>query len=1381
MLSRVALQKNAVLRLRLAQGRPALPSSATLRLHSHSTRPISLPNAPTNINQERSRRPSFQSSRNLATTADSSAVEQDSYSSLGAAAYNPEKHYDKELSSFFSPVSHEFDPSSLIIIKDIQSKPKVVKKTKGFGGDEEEMLANLDISLALHRYDRAAILLSRLRGCYPVSSSKYLALHNRYLEGMVSHMIVTRQHNLILPLQKFFEVDMPHSGVEPDATTYAIMIRMSLRMFHGTKRDRSVRRYWEFAKKVSLEEDVLAAPVLSELEIGELSEICSSDIQRVSMGPMEADVIPKAIPKDDPRSDFLENIEVRPVEQKGLGLSSLKESLALFFDPERVPMPIDAELVPESRDLYNLARQRYLEADSIQAALKRWRLEVSERQKAGHASGSEKRLGNILSDWHSGLLSRILEEIKLVEEAETKSSRTTVDNERIEYGVFLRCVDPDKLAALTILSTMSTFSRRGMDAGIKVAAVASTIGTELHEEFLAEQTLQRQSTEDPRRVKAVKQVLALRKNRDGRSKWQTIVRKLEEEDPTVAWSSRVKARIGAVLMTFLFDVAKTPVKMENAETKEMEISMQPAFQHAYQINWGKRAGFLHLHPALVKILTIEPTSDLLGRNLPMLCKPKPWKSINDGGYYVYKTTLLRTTPGEQLQPTYVKAALENSGLEEVRRGLDILGNTGWVVNRDVFNVMLEAWNSGEGVASLAPLEPDLPIPPKPAPDADYVTQKKWNEAMRDMENVKAGFHSQRCFQNFQMEVARSYLDETFYLPHNLDFRGRAYPLPPYLNQMGADNARGLLLFSEAKPLGANGLKWLKVQIANLAGYDKASLSEREQFTMDHLEDILDSANNGHHGKRWWLKADDPWQCLAACFELRNALRQTDPTQYLSRLPIHQDGSCNGLQHYAALGGDKAGAQQVNLEPSDRPSDVYTGVATFVKEAIAQDAADGVAIAKILDGKVTRKVVKQTVMTNVYGVTFMGAMKQIRRQLHDHYPELNAEMKNDGALYIARKVFEALGTMFNGAHHIQYWFGDCASRITQSLSPEQIEEIAKEAMSGGSLSQLEDPSKRFRSTVIWTTPLGLPVVQPYRVRKSRRITTTLQDLSILDGSMTDSVSRRKQLQAFPPNFIHSLDATHMMLSAIACNRAGLSFSAVHDSFWTHACDVDSMNELLREAFVRMHSDDVIKRLASEFDVRYGQNLFLARLPPNSKLGKAIKAHRKRQGSKLTLKARKVHELLDEYKRQTLLKSDDPELQGQGRAMETPASIFEQIGTDDDLNISNTLGETGVGHIPKDLAAAERQVSTIESDPSDPAIETLFQDFHDVMGARASLEASSSLAEGESSLDELADAAETPKKKGVPQYLHIWLPLKFREVPTKGDWDLSRIRDSKYFFC
>jgi DNA-directed RNA polymerase len=82
-----------------------------------------------------------------------------------------------------------------------------------------------------------------------------------------------------------------------------------------------------------------------------------------------------------------------------------------------------------------------------------------------------------------------------------------------------------------------------------------------------------------------------------------------------------------------------------------------------------------------------------------------------------------------------------------------------------------------------------------------------------------------------------------YFPHSMDFRGRAYPVPPHFNHLGNDMCRGLLLFHEAKPLGKSGFQWLKIHLANVYGLDKLSLDQREKFTDQSVEDIFDSADN----------------------------------------------------------------------------------------------------------------------------------------------------------------------------------------------------------------------------------------------------------------------------------------------------------------------------------------------------------------------------------------------------------------------------------------------------------------------------------------------------------------------------------------------------------
>jgi DNA-directed RNA polymerase len=49
------------------------------------------------------------------------------------------------------------------------------------------------------------------------------------------------------------------------------------------------------------------------------------------------------------------------------------------------------------------------------------------------------------------------------------------------------------------------------------------------------------------------------------------------------------------------------------------------------------------------------------------------------------------------------------------------------------------------------------------------------------------------------------------------------------------------MFGESKPLGARGLRWLKIHLANLYGFDKGNFDERENFVMSHLDDIFHSA------------------------------------------------------------------------------------------------------------------------------------------------------------------------------------------------------------------------------------------------------------------------------------------------------------------------------------------------------------------------------------------------------------------------------------------------------------------------------------------------------------------------------------------------------------
>ena len=118
-----------------------------------------------------------------------------------------------------------------------------------------------------------------------------------------------------------------------------------------------------------------------------------------------------------------------------------------------------------------------------------------------------------------------------------------------------------------------------------------------------------------------------------------------------------------------------------------------------------------------------------------------------------------------------------------------------------------------------------------------------------------------------------------------------------------------------------------------------------------------------------------------------------------------------------MGLDDVGAASVNLKPSDVPQDVYSVVVDRVESERQQDGANGMEIAKVLQGFVKRKVIKQTIMTTNYGVTLYGARQQIGRQLRD-IDQFPKEHVSEASSYLAQKTFLCLRELFQETRKIQ---------------------------------------------------------------------------------------------------------------------------------------------------------------------------------------------------------------------------------------------------------------------------------------------------------------------------------------------------------------------------
>lgn len=927
--------------------------------------------------------------------------------------------------------------------------------------------------------------------------------------------------------------------------------------------------------------------------------------------------------------------EVSPVlETTGKVKKRTPEEMAAMEGQARFAIQnLRGNLAPLQNAASTYARQMALERASYDAAEKEIQESARKMEEANlkEVTDAMRMQSGVLQawmhEWYLALTEYLEQDIDDMRKRIESTKPEQLDSRATRWGpqsgmkddqklLYLSTLPPKRLALITILELMRMIGSGGVNDGMKLLRGVMGVGRAIEAEYRADMIRSIAGEKSRLWQKVIDPKTQKPSRLNVESTWKEIGREREKEAKessdgaaaqsvkagpesdlravwTPPWSGMVQMSIGTHLVEALIKTARVVRHGTDPLTGEQVTEKQPAFAHSFEYVRGRKLGVIKANPVVAKRLANDSVRQVISpKHLPMLVPPNPWKAWNQGPYLTIPTTMMRFKDSVE-QKNYLEAASKSGHLEPVFHGLDVLSSTPWRINRNVFEVVLKAWNDGDAIADIpATAEKcEIVIPEKPDDPNDPTKRYEYVQAMKQLSLQQRKNHAERCKYNYNLEIARSYINDVFYIPHNLDFRGRAYPIPPHLSPVGDDLCRGLLTFGVKKPLGENGLRWLQIHLANLYGYDKASFDERVQFSKDHVEDIFDSADHPLDGKRWWLQAEDPWQCLAACFELAGALRSGDPSKFESSLPVHQDGTCNGMQHYAALGGDVRGAKAVNLEQGDRPADIYSTVLALVNESIEADQKKGVPTALLIKNPLGRKVVKQTVMTTVYGVTFVGARDQIAKQLR-----ARGDMSSDDvwitSAYIAKKVLNSIGSLFFGARAIQDWLTNTARLVSRAIPADRLEDATAAETKRprgprpGPKSQVKSRiAKELMTSVVWTSPLGLPVVQPYRKPIKKQVMTSMQTVFISDPNAPSEVSPQKQATAFPPNFVHSLDATHMLLTAVACNQANITFASVHDSYWTHASTVEPMSEVIRDSFIHLHSNDIIGKLREEFIDRY----------------------------------------------------------------------------------------------------------------------------------------------------------------------------------------------------
>lgn len=590
-------------------------------------------------------------------------------------------------------------------------------------------------------------------------------------------------------------------------------------------------------------------------------------------------------------------------------------------------------------------------------------------------------------------------------------------------------------------------------------------------------------------------------------------------------------------------------------------------------------------------------------NLPMVVPPLPWSQGERGGYRFAmrgKHALVRVGSKETLR------AVDATPMPQVYEAVNRIQETAWKINPHVLALVEEIARRGGAMAGVPALRPvDEPRKPPeieefesilkanryakqrgeqkvPLSDEVQAYKDEWTEWRGKAHEAKELNHMRKVRGADFLKVLSTALavkdENAIWFPCNLDFRGRVYPIVNYLSPQGDDLSKALLTFAEGRALGPDGADWLATHGANCLGdtpsgikLSKSSISERVTWVVTNTLDIEAVVEDPFAPENeWWTQADDPLQFYAFCVEWAayvKLARLGKGDEYVCSLPCAMDGTCNGLQHFAALLLDSEGAEAVNVVPTPRPQDIYQRIADAVLSRLQKAAAkEDLAALWLKSGLVTRKFLKRPTMTFPYGSKKYGFREQFIElvQADDTWPTVkdlfmvgSRNLARQACGYLAELTWQALEECVHGAFHGMAW----------------LQKAARQVAAEG-------------KCVSWTVPgTGFPVRQSYvHIERSRSVATVLAGKLIRPSSFnpTDRPNRVKQANAVAPNFVHSLDAASLMMTVALSSREGVeSFGMVHDSYATLPADCATLARCTREAFYTLYTQyNVLEHFAEQ---------------------------------------------------------------------------------------------------------------------------------------------------------------------------------------------------------
>lgn len=436
-------------------------------------------------------------------------------------------------------------------------------------------------------------------------------------------------------------------------------------------------------------------------------------------------------------------------------------------------------------------------------------------------------------------------------------------------------------------------------------------------------------------------------------------------------------------------------------------------------------------------------------------------------------------------------------------------------------------------------------------DAQQAEFESWKRQMRDWhtEAKRIGRVELRCNMALSAAQEVSTLDR-FYYVYQVDNRGRMYPVSGLLNPQGSDVQKALLHAADGEPIDSpEALWWFKMGIASKFGIDKLAPEDCVKWVDDNHANIIRAAADPLQSDafHWWTGADKPLQFIALCDEYSRYWQ--DPVNFVSRIAVAMDGTCNGLQNYSAMLRDSVGGRATNLISAESgiPNDIYGDVAKASFKRLGRAPLSDLRNAW-LDFGFDRSLTKKSVMTQVYGSTFGTCRKSIIEYCLDK--QIFEGQEYDHADYAAHLVWDGIGDVVVKAKEAMDWLRKSAGTLM----------------------------KEGAEYITWLAPTGFRVVQVYDKHKTMQVQAHIGKkvrLRVPDPDNVEGPDKMRHRNALPPNFIHSIDSSHMAFVSVRLAEEIKHLSGhvfmhfIHDDFGVLPKHAVMLSRIIREEFVKMH--------------------------------------------------------------------------------------------------------------------------------------------------------------------------------------------------------------------